>query len=86
MNHLRIKTVLNNECRVYTLYSLFNWVTIVTVNGKTSSSTANSLFEAGHNHLQSCLKVRKLHGEPRDVQSGLQTGDVSESQGSPTKG
>lgn len=76
MRELRIKTRIGND-RVYTLYSLSNWVTIVHINGKSSSITASSLSEAGQNHLQSCLKVKGLQGG-----TGRNAGDMSIGQSS----
>lgn len=60
---LRIKTVIGDG-KVYTLYHNGEWVTIMTQpGGKTNSTDADNLREAGENHLAYCLDLQGIVNE-----------------------
>lgn len=53
---IRIRTKVG-KYRVFTLHHDGLWITLYGRGGK--STVAQSLFEAGQNHLQACLDVQK---------------------------
>lgn len=61
---LRIKTKIGTG-KVYTLYQNgLGWVTIMTKpDGKTNSTDADNLREAGENHLAYCLDLQGIVNE-----------------------
>lgn len=62
---LRIKTVIGSG-KVYTLMHNGRWVTILThPNGKTNSTDADNLREAGENHLAYCQDLQGIVNEGR---------------------
>jgi hypothetical protein len=67
---LRIKTKFSESYHVLTLFSLGKWVTISVTNGKSSSTDALNLADAGRNHLISAHKV-KIEYERRETNKSL---------------
>jgi hypothetical protein len=60
INPIRIRTVIGST-KVYTLYSLDKWITVITnPEFGITSCEANSLLEAGANHLQVCQNCVNL--------------------------
>lgn len=59
---LRIKTKIGDG-KVYTLFFNHEWVTILSFNGKSWSTDADNLREAGENHLAYCLDLQGIVNE-----------------------
>ena len=57
---LRIQTKIGGN-RVYTLFFMGKWVTLITINGKSSSTDALNLYDAGVNHLNAAHKAKEDH-------------------------
>ena len=57
---IRIKSQLDQN-RVYTLAFMGKWVTIATINGRSSSLDAESLHGAGINHLSYVKTMVEIH-------------------------
>lgn len=55
---IRIKTILG-ENRVYTLFHGGEYITLIRIDGQTSSISSPNLLEAGKIHLTSSLKMRE---------------------------
>lgn len=66
---IRIKTQLDNN-RVFTLWFMGKWVTLATINGRSSSLDANSLYEAGLNHLSYVKTMVQIHGANNGEDNG----------------
>ena len=56
---LRIRTKVG-EGRVFTLFFMDEWVTIMSGIGRSESTGAKTLLEAGENHLAFCRKLKEL--------------------------
>lgn len=59
---IRIRTRVG-EGRVFTLYFGHEWVTIMSLNGKSKSTGADTLLEAGENHLSFCKQLKEKSNE-----------------------
>lgn len=57
---LRIKTIIGSN-RVYTLFSVGKWVTLITIGSKHSSTDALTMWDAGVNHLTASLQAKEDH-------------------------
>ena len=57
---IRIKSQLGDN-RVLTLWFMAKWVTLATINGKTVSTDAGNLYDAGQNHLAYCRRLVQIH-------------------------
>lgn len=57
---LRIKTIIG-ENRIYTLLLQGKWITLISINGRSTSSVdASNLYDAGNNHLSACMQIKQL--------------------------
>lgn len=86
---LRIRTTIG-EGRVFTLFFMGKWVTLLNDGKKTSSTDATNLADAGLNHLAYSQKLRKIVDEranhtskllPGPGCSGSDSGGVASSNG-----
>lgn len=70
---MRIKTMFDDD-HVMTLWFKNEWITLVHVNGRTTSESSGNLFEAGQKHLAFAQKVKDINDN-----RGHLTGDVFQS-------
>jgi hypothetical protein len=78
---LRIKTRFSEHDYVHTLLSCGKWITISVSEGKTTSTDALNLFDAGRNHLIAAHKVKLVY-EQRGQTSATISAIAGETNGS----
>ena len=62
---IRIKTTISEDTRVYTLFFMGKWITLIRVNGRTSSTDAVTLYDAGVNHLTAAVQAKESYEHRR---------------------
>jgi hypothetical protein len=61
---IRIRTKVGDG-RVFTLYFIGKWVTLINDGNRTSSMNAESLALAGDNHLTACVRIKEIMDDRR---------------------
>lgn len=67
---IRMRTKVGDG-RVFTLYFMGKWVTLINDGKRSSSMDADSLALAGNNHLTACVRLKEIMDDRRRLTSKL---------------